>query len=228
MRVDNCRDKIPINDSDITQNDTPEDPPIDDLDTDQNIGHEEYVVHSRREHPTAGRATERLHDSRRLFPKDCNPFAPFLNPYDFKIGSWLCRANATNDIITDGFNKGIILKSNGELVTAITSAYTLEDRLDKLLPEFGKDSWECDEVMFWAEDKKKTQRFNYRDPVKIIQHLFKQPAYRDNLAYKPVEERNEKGERIYSELFAGDWIWEQQVMEFIGYRAKTIANAHAG
>lgn len=228
MRVNSCRNRVPVNDFDTTQNDTPDDLHIDDLNTDQDNGPEEYQIHSRREHQTAGKAIERLHDSKKLFPKDCNPFAPFLNPYDFKIGSWLCRANATNDIITDGFNKGIILRSNGDLVTAITSAYTLEERLDKLLPEFGKDSWETDEVRFWADDKKKIQPFSYRDPVKIIQHLFKQPAYRDNLAYKPVQELNEKGERVYSELFSGDWVWEQQVIQSIRIAPNYDTNAQTG
>lgn len=181
--------------------------------TDEAYGREEYVVHHKIEHPTGGQPIYRMTDSEKPFPKNCNPFYPFENPYDFKLGAWLLRGNTTNAFISQGFNGGILQKNVGNWSTSITSSYTLETKIDNLHPEFGKASWNFGEAMFWADDKRKRQPYYFRDPTLVIKHIFKQPAYRDFLAYKPVKEFNEKGSRIYSELYSGDWMWEQQVCE---------------
>src|SRR5690606_9382364 len=138
------------------------------------------------------------------------PFSPFDNSYDFKIGLWLIRGNATNTTICSGFNDGILQRSNGSDKTSITSAHSIHQRIDGLEPEFGEKSWSYAEATFWAEDGRIKQPYYYRDPTLIIKHIFKQPAYREYLTYKPVREHNERGNRIYSEVNTADWMWEQQ------------------
>src|SRR5690606_38644450 len=83
------------------------------LQDDQRYGVNEYEVHSREEHPTGGEPIGRLLDSELPFPNTCNPFSPFDNSYDFKMGLWLIRGNATNTTICSGFNDGILQRSNG-------------------------------------------------------------------------------------------------------------------
>lgn len=173
----------------------------------------EYEVARREEHPTAGRKIRTLNDEELLFPPKSNIFHPFNNnSYDFKLGAWLNRGNATDRIISGGFNSGLLRTENSQGEKAsFTSAHTLNARLDQLEPELGEESWTYGKAMFWADDSQKEQPFYFRDPATIIQHFFKQPAFRDHLVYKPVKEFNSQGRRIYSEISSADWWWEAQV-----------------
>lgn len=150
-------------------------------------------------------------DENAVFPVERNIFFPFDNAWDFKVGAWLTRGKLTTSHIISGFNDGIIQRVNGKYQTSLTSAKTLNDKLDQLEPDFGEGSWKCGKAFYWADGEHATQVYHYRNPLLIVKHLFKQPAYEPYLAYKPVITANSKGERIYSEMNSGKWWEEQQV-----------------
>lgn len=174
---------------------------------------DDFEVTSVEEHPTAGTplaTTSRPEDI--LFFRTKNPFAPFETPFDWKVGSWLLKGNASNDMITTGGNSGILQQHGSSYRTTITSVYKLRERVDALEPDFGKDKWLSSSVRFWANKDKAKAKFYYRDMTTVLKHFFKQPAFRDHMVYKPRKEYNEKGVRVFSEIFTADWAWEKQVI----------------
>ena len=53
----------------------------------------------------------------------------------------------------------------------------------------------------------------FRDPVKCVKELLSNPAFKDYISYTPehVYSDKEGTERIYDEMWTGDWWWETQV-----------------
>jgi hypothetical protein len=53
----------------------------------------------------------------------------------------------------------------------------------------------------------------YRDPVECVRELLSNPAFMEYLCYAPerVYSDSEGKERIYDEMWTGDWWWEMQV-----------------
>ena len=52
-----------------------------------------------------------------------------------------------------------------------------------------------------------------RDPVECVKELFANPAFKDKCQYKPRKAFTDesKAERVYSEMWTGDWWWKTQV-----------------
>ncbi len=52
-----------------------------------------------------------------------------------------------------------------------------------------------------------------RDPIECVQELMGNPAFRELLAYAPEQAfRDENGtNRIFDQMWTGDWWWETQV-----------------
>lgn len=68
------------------------------------------------------------------------------------------------------------------------------------LGEDGKPMVENLELWFW-------------DPVECVKELLSNPAFKDYISYAPehVYSDKEGTERIYDEMWTGDWWWETQV-----------------
>lgn len=52
-----------------------------------------------------------------------------------------------------------------------------------------------------------------RDPVECVRELFSNPAFKDKIHYKPQKTyaNKSKTERVYSEMWEGQWWWKMQV-----------------
>ena len=52
-----------------------------------------------------------------------------------------------------------------------------------------------------------------RNPVDCIRELFSNPAFKDNIHYKPqkVYTDGSRTERVYGEMWMGQWWWKAQV-----------------
>lgn len=55
-----------------------------------------------------------------------------------------------------------------------------------------------------------------RDPVECIKELVSNPAFKEKVQYKPrkVYTDASKTNRVYGEMWEGDWWWETQVGGF--------------
>jgi hypothetical protein len=54
-------------------------------------------------------------------------------------------------------------------------------------------------------------RFLYHNPVKCIEFLMQQPAFREHMSYAPAQEYNDAEERMNSEVKSSDWWCNEQV-----------------
>lgn len=53
-----------------------------------------------------------------------------------------------------------------------------------------------------------------RDPVECVKELMGNPAFKDDMAYRPVRKWRESGSqerRVYDEAWTADWWWQTQV-----------------
>jgi len=90
-------------------------------------------------------------------------------------------------------------------------------RIDSL---YTGPAWTCETIDvegdIVGEDgamKRETVELWRRDPVECVEELIGNPALRDMMAYAPERAyADAKGDnRIYDELWTGDWWWETQV-----------------
>lgn len=54
-------------------------------------------------------------------------------------------------------------------------------------------------------------KFWYRDPLAVLQEIFENKNLRTKCQWAPVKEYNANGERVYTDMYNGDWWWEIQV-----------------
>jgi hypothetical protein len=52
-----------------------------------------------------------------------------------------------------------------------------------------------------------------RDPVECVKELFSNPAFKEDMHYKPqkVYSEGSRTERVYDEMWTGRWWWKTQV-----------------
>ena len=137
-----------------------------------------------------------------------DPWYPFSNPLEFKHARWMIESSLAKSNIDRYFRDGLCTSSS----VAFTSGWTLYKQLDRMYPELGPDSWRTCEAN-WSPTAGLSRRttYYYRSPLRCIEYLLKQPCFRDHLIYAPIQEFNEAGERMYSEMHTADWWWSTQV-----------------
>ena len=50
-----------------------------------------------------------------------------------------------------------------------------------------------------------------RNPLDIIQSLFSNPSFKEEMIYRPEKRFYSDGTRLYSEMHCSDWWWRTQV-----------------
>lgn len=91
------------------------------------------------------------------------------------------------------------------------SGAALTDRIEQL-PEPGA-RWSALSVIPETGTPHDDVVLYYRNPLHAIQTLLALPSLTDAMEFVPrrVWETSEREERLYSELFTGEWAWETQV-----------------
>ena len=59
----------------------------------------------------------------------------------------------------------------------------------------------------WVTDVK----FWHRDPLAVLQEIFENPDLKDSCVWEPVKQYNSEGDRVYTDMYTGDWWWRLQV-----------------
>lgn len=100
---------------------------------------------------------------------------------------------------------------------SFSSSYKLLKKIDSLPVN---SEWQCEIInvegnVIGKGGKPKTEsiEFWFRDPIKCVQNLIGNPAFRDHISYFPQNVfTSESGNtRIYDEAWTGDWWWAMQV-----------------
>ncbi|KAI9881799.1 MAG: hypothetical protein M1823_006489, partial [Watsoniomyces obsoletus] len=136
-------------------------------------------------------------------PKGCNPWTPFESSRDFTLARWFVESNTSKTKINAYFNGGL----SGAGTSSFTSGHTLRRQIDSMEPDMAHGSWMTGKADF--DGLKET--YYYRDPLSVIQYLFRQRAFVNDMIYAPVKVHNQAGERMFSEMHTAEWWWETQV-----------------
>ena len=67
-------------------------------------------------------------------------------------------------------------------------------------PGVDAESWVPAKILFWS-----------RDALPVVKELVGDEALAKDMKWSPAKLYNSKGERLYSELYSGNWWWETQV-----------------
>ena len=131
-----------------------------------------------------------------------DPWYPFSGVFEFKHARWIIESNLAKASIDRYFHAGLCTSPE----VAFTSGGTLSQQLDRMYHELGPDSCKVYEANWTlAAGKNRHTTYYYRCPLSCIKYLLKQPCFRDQIAYVPVQECNGTGERMYSEMHTADW-----------------------
>ncbi|KAI9875344.1 MAG: hypothetical protein M1823_007496, partial [Watsoniomyces obsoletus] len=125
-------------------------------------------------------------------PKGCNPWTPFESSRDFTLARWFVESNTSKTKINAYFNGGL----SGAGTSSFTSGHTLRRQIDSMEPDMAHGSWMTGKADF--DGLKET--YYYRDPLSVIQYLFRQRAFVNDMIYAPVKVHNQAGESMFSEM----------------------------
>jgi hypothetical protein len=82
-----------------------------------------------------------------------------------------------------------------------------------VLPTESAPDWAPELITFWM-----------RDSLEVVKSLVTDPRWSNDMRWAPEEAYNEAGERIYSELWTGNWWRRMQVCRLIGLNLLTMCS----
>ena len=87
-------------------------------------------------------------------------------------------------------------------------------------------SWNTIEIPLCSGSTTSPIYLCYRDPIEAIQSLLDRPSLAKHMTYTPQRHWRDKaaGKQRYTEIFTGDWAWEEQVRSSVMH-CLTILNA---
>jgi hypothetical protein len=134
-----------------------------------------------------------------------NPWAPFADAEEFKLIQWFIQSETPKTKIDDYYNAGLGPSGDGRA----TSAASMWKKIDSMGKS--RDMRFEEKPIDYGVDGAGEARLFYRDPVKCVEYLLRQPAFASKMVWAPVKEFSSNGKRRYSEMHTGDWWWQEQV-----------------
>ncbi|KAJ8486761.1 hypothetical protein ONZ45_g14559 [Pleurotus djamor] len=137
---------------------------------------------------------------------------PYADEEEWEVVRWLTNSVTQADL--DKYLKVEHVKAHGGL--SFSSKYQFYKQLDKL--PTGPD-WHCEVVQIQGDQHNPDGSIMMedvevwrRDPVECIRELIANPAFKDYMAYLPeqVFADKEGTQRIYDEMWTGEWWWKMQ------------------
>jgi len=141
----------------------------------------------------------------------CKTFEPFDNQQQWDLANWLLFPTPLS---ADRMKKGAVetyaswiapgcgFKSSGDFKRRVESIPIKggEWKSAYVRPGAQAPAWAPSGIEFWK-----------RDRLQVLQDIVGDVRLAPHMKWAPERHRNSKGERIYSELWTGNWWWEMQV-----------------
>jgi hypothetical protein len=139
-----------------------------------------------------------------------SPYYPYSSYNQFRLAASLASpkllpANVIQKVAVDGGNAFIppdlAFSSTTDFLARIDQLSSLQSTWTQgtLTNQRSEVSWVTD-VKFW-----------HRDPLAVLQEIFENPDLKDSCVWEPVKQYNSEGERVYTDMYTGDWWWRLQV-----------------
>ena len=137
--------------------------------------------------------------------QDWDPIAPFATVDQWRLCRTVVEENISKGKIDRMIQRGLIVKDaqvrNADQLRGLLVAMQATDGLNSDWQEAAIDI-EGISTPYW-----------YRDPISAISYILGHPPFKDYLRYAPIRDRDASGERLYSEMWTGDWWWRTQVCQ---------------
>ncbi|TDL30148.1 Zn-finger domain-containing protein [Rickenella mellea] len=140
-------------------------------------------------------------------------WAPFADDEEWGLAQWLIKTTGQKN--TNDFLELPITRNRSDL--SFHNNYAFLKKIDQL--PIGAD-WKCDLVTVQGDQRDAEGNIMMeevelwrRDPVECVRELIGNPAFRDGMAYAPEKaftSDNPDGDRIYDEMWTGNWWWKTQ------------------
>ena len=90
---------------------------------------------------------------------------------------------------------------------------SLKKKIEQL-PKLGE--WQ-EQTLVLVEDPSVEHKIHYCNPLELIQGLWSNPTYVDNMVFAPRKawSCHKRNSRLYNEMWTGDWWWNTQVSTFL-------------
>lgn len=110
--------------------------------------------------------------------------------------------------ITRGFG----FKNIADFQQRVSSIPTLGGgwRSAYVVPGVAAEDWVPVEILFWM-----------RDALAVVKDLIGDETLAKDMKWAPEKLYNSHEERLYSELYSGDWMWDIQVHSTVDYKLKS-------
>ena len=148
-----------------------------------------------------------LHNLPKLNLTSC--FYPFRNAMDYKLAWYFHSAHIPLTKIDEFFKEGFYEPQRQDDGDPTKVSFNSTYILCKLWDAMTQDpQWKNGFVDFKMAQN---TEFWYRDILKCIRYLLRRKSYAKSMFWEPIQEFDDVGERVYTELNTGLWWWETQV-----------------
>jgi hypothetical protein len=155
---------------------------------------------------------------------EVNIFNPFDSLLDWRFVKWLVNegsSKTSNDHLLEILSVScfyclceqnkiqLYFQLQEQFQFSFHNMNSLKKKLEKL-PQYGE--WH-EHPMCLIEDENEEHLIQYRNPLDVIQGLWSNPTYVDEMVFTPhqVWSSKDKNSRLYNEMWTGDWWWQMQV-----------------
>ena len=139
-----------------------------------------------------------------------SPYYPYSSYGQFRLAASLASpklstASVIQKVAVDGGNAFI----PPELAFAsINDFHKRIDQLTSLQSKWQEGTLKNRRIdVSWVTDVK----FWHRDPLAVLQEIFENEDLAQSCVWEPVKQYNSEGERVYTDMYTGDWWWRLQV-----------------
>ncbi|KAG8898353.1 hypothetical protein FRB99_007493 [Tulasnella sp. 403] len=191
-----------------------EDEDMADKQSENNEAAPDYITE---EHPTGGMPCREgkstwVQEFETQASNNQEPWTPYQSLKEWELADWLAK-NTTSQAAVDQFLKLAWVKDAPPL--SFHDASSFYKKIDELPkgPHFEHRLLTIHGDLRDEDGNQLTEDLElwYRDPVECVKELLGNPAFKDNLSYKPTcIQKGSNGKRVYNEACTGDWWWEVQ------------------
>ncbi|KAI0055548.1 hypothetical protein BV25DRAFT_1815428 [Artomyces pyxidatus] len=134
-----------------------------------------------------------------------NLWAPFASKLEWDIVRWAKMRGPTSTAFTELLQIEGVLE---RLELSFKTAAEMNELVDGNLPE--RPGFHCEEIKIDGE----TYEVYFRDVMECVRSLYSNPEFVQHMAYAPEQHFADEGmkNRMYGEMYTGDWWWQVQAV----------------
>lgn len=140
-----------------------------------------------------------------------NEYLPFRSSYEWRIVNWFLKYKLPKTALNDFLRDKSLNPASGHV--SFRNCEQMFDLVDKIEYGIKDDQWRTQDLHIAHDEQDKSRMtyvVKYRRVLPVIEFLLSFPPFAPYLHYTPERHFDDWGDRIYHEMYTGEWWWDVQ------------------